>query len=216
MTTWSPIAFLILYDAAALWVLSPRIDIFSGGYLLLTTLLAILQTTVYQRFSGSEEIRQVFYARHLDSLWDKFVPVLGIAELAVYFEYSHQAAPLRFMQAVGLLLLILAVVWLLWVDRYLVENFAPNFRAKTLMTGGPYRYIRHPRYAGLLATRLALPLLFDGIAACLLAVAWIWLIRRRVCLEETFLLANFHDDYSRYARHTPGLLSPRPATPGSL
>ena len=74
------------------------------------------------------------------------------------------------------------------------------------MTDGPYHYIRHPRYAGLLATRLALPLLFGSVVAYLLLAAWIWMTRRRVRLEETHLITKFGEVYTSYAARTPGLL----------
>ena len=206
----SPVAlvgFLVLFDAAALFALYPRIDFFSGGYLLLTAALAILQATFNRRISDSDEIRQVFYARRLDTLWDKLVPVLGLSELVVFVEYSHKPGSPHSMQIAGLILLALAVTWLLWVDRYLVQHFAASFRSGTLLTGGPYRYVRHPRYMGLLATRFAMPLLFGSIVACLLAGAWLFLVHRRIRLEEAHLCAKFGDIYRHYAAETPGLLT---------
>jgi protein-S-isoprenylcysteine O-methyltransferase Ste14 len=204
------VGLLLCFDAAALLILYPRIDLFSGGYLLLSNGLAIIQTIVYKRLETTEEIRQIFYAKHLDTLWDKLVPILGVAELAVFFEYSHGRLLPQLVQAqlqtAGLLLLAGTVVWLLWVDRYLVRHFAAHYRDGNLMTDGPYRYIRHPRYTGLLATRLALPLVFGSVVAYSLLASWIWMIRRRVRLEETHLTTKFGEVYTSYAARTPGLL----------
>ena len=57
----------------------------------------------------------------------------------------------------------------------------------------------------MLATRLALPLLFGSIIACALAALWFFLIRRRARLEELYLAGRFGEAYARYASHAIGI-----------
>jgi hypothetical protein len=127
MKLWRLAAFLLIFDALALALFYPHIDLFSCGYLFFTTFLAIFQTIIHQRFSVSPEISKLFYAQHVDFLWDKLVPLLGALELLVFFEYSHRLLPFDFawrkLQVLGLLLLLLATVWLVLVDRYFLRNF---------------------------------------------------------------------------------------------
>ena len=92
-----------------------------------------------------------------------------------------------------------------WVDSYLMNEFPAHYRDGAILTAGPYRYFRHPRYLGLLATRFALPLLFDSVIAYVLAMSWLILVRRRAHLEENYLTTRFGALYRQYARHTIGI-----------
>ncbi len=198
--------FVLIFDALAVLILYPHIGIFCCGYLVLSSALAVLQAVVNQRFSTSEEIRRLFYAKDIDRLWDRCVALLGLAEFAVFFEYSHWRPVPELLrpstQITGLLLCIAGTIWLVWVDSYLVQEFPSHYRRNALMTSGPYRYVRHPRYVGLFATRLALPLLFGSVIAWVLAVAWFMFIRLRARLEEQYLSSKFGAVYTQYATHT--------------
>lgn len=203
------LVFAGIFDALALLILYPDIDAFSGGYLIISTALAILQAAVSRRFAASEDIQRLFYAKDIDRAWDKWVALLGIAELAVFFEYAHwRPLPqllLPSLQIIGLLLCISATVWLFWVDSYLVREFPSHYKRAVLMTSGPYRYLRHPRYVGLFATRLGLPFIFGSVIGWILAVAWFLLIRRRAHLEERYLEKKFGPIYTAYATHSIGI-----------
>ena len=172
----------------AVFLLYPCLNLFSVGYLLLSTALAVLQAVVNQRFSSSEDIQRLFYAKDIDRVWDRYVALLGSAEFAVFYEYSHGRVMPELIrpsvQIAGLLLCLTGTLWLFWVDAYLLGQFSAHYRRGALMTSGPYRYVRHPRYLGLLATRLALLLLFGSVIAGVLAVLWFLLVRRRARLEE--------------------------------
>jgi protein-S-isoprenylcysteine O-methyltransferase Ste14 len=82
-----------------------------------------------------------------------------------------------------------------------------------LVTGGPYRLVRHPIYTGmlgmLLATGLALsrPAAVGMGAAVYLAGAWL-----RVHVEEHLLVEAFGSAYREYARRVPALI---PGWPGA-
>ncbi|MBV9269349.1 MAG: isoprenylcysteine carboxylmethyltransferase family protein [Acidobacteriaceae bacterium] len=200
------LAFVAVFDAIAVFILFPHLDVFAIGYLALSTALAVLQALVNRHFSRSRELLRLFYAKDIDPVWDKSVGILGPSEFAVLFEYAHwRLLPLLVnpaIQMLGLIVCLAGTLWLLWVDRYLVGNFAAHHRNGTLMVSGPYRFVRHPRYLGLLATRLALPLIFGSIVAWVLALVWFFLIRRRARLEERFLAGRFGELYSQYTIRT--------------
>ena len=200
---------LAVFAGISLWILAPRWDLYALGYLGISTALGLAQAGVAARFSDPE-VRRIFYAQHLDTQWDRWVAVLGAGELAVYADYARlHLTPwieLRAAQSAGLVLLAAAFLWLAWVDRYLVANFGPKYRAHELLTGGPYRLTRHPRYAGLVATRLSLPLMLPGVFSIAIAAGWVILIHRRIRLEETHLTREFGPIYTTYASRTPGLI----------
>ncbi len=72
----------------------------------------------------------------------------------------------------------------------------------TLVTSGPYRFVRHPFYDAAALYFLAISLVaanwFLGLA-CALVFALIVVRTRR---EEDRLLARFGDDYRRYTEQT--------------
>jgi len=94
---------------------------------------------------------------------------------------------------------------LTWTLRRLGTNLTDTVvtrRAHTLVTQGPYRWVRHPFYD-------AMALLIAGIA--LIAANWfiaatgavvILLLAIRVRTEEALLLARFGDAYRRYNEST--------------
>ncbi|MER7991115.1 isoprenylcysteine carboxylmethyltransferase family protein [Streptomyces noursei] len=76
-----------------------------------------------------------------------------------------------------------------------------------VVTAGPYRYVRHPAYSGLLLAAAALGLLLDNAASwlvctvcCLLAVGY------RIRVEERMLLDALGEEYRSYAARTRRLV----------
>jgi protein-S-isoprenylcysteine O-methyltransferase Ste14 len=76
-------------------------------------------------------------------------------------------------------------------------------RGHTVATGGPYRYVRHPSYVGIIIIELAAPFalgsawaLIPGVLAALLFVV-------RTALEDRTLQAELkgYDDYARQVRY---------------
>ncbi len=106
---------------------------------------------------------------------------------------------------------LIAVALFFWVFRSLGDNVTPTAQTRTnhtLVTGGPYRWVRHPMYfSGLL--------LFGGYV--LLTDSWFILLTCGVAFgalfvrtsqEEANLTQRFGDEYREYARET-GRFVPR-------
>lgn len=74
----------------------------------------------------------------------------------------------------------------------------------TLVTRGPYRWVRHPIYSGFVAAMIGASILASN---WLIALAGIGLTMSipmlRVALEERQLAERFGDEYAAYARVTP-------------
>jgi protein-S-isoprenylcysteine O-methyltransferase Ste14 len=106
------------------------------------------------------------------------------------------------------LLFVLGTLIVLAAFSSLGRSFAILPALRSLVREGPYRYLRHPAYAGeflmALACCLAVPSLVTLLLVLLLAPAIMW----RICTEEKLLLRE--GDYADYAdsvrwRLFPGL-----------
>ena len=112
----------------------------------------------------------------------------------------------------GVALGLAATVLLGWADHSLGENLSVTLQIKrehTLVTTGPYRWIRHPIYAA--------GLMFS-VAGFLISANWLvgicfvggicLLVATRVPREEKMMLDAFGDRYRQYMLHT-GRFLPR-------
>ncbi len=80
-------------------------------------------------------------------------------------------------------------------------------RGHAVATGGPYRYVRHPGYAGAILYELAAPFLLGSWAALLPSLLCALLLILRTALEDRTLQAEL-PGYADYARQTRGRLIP--------
>jgi protein-S-isoprenylcysteine O-methyltransferase Ste14 len=70
-------------------------------------------------------------------------------------------------------------------------------RAQTVITTGPYRYVRHPMYAGMIFYLLGAPLLFGSWWGLLWGLALLGLFAIRILIEERTLKKELQG-YSEY------------------
>lgn len=139
-----------------------------------------------------------------------FFLVIEIGKLATAFDYARwhlvpalELAPLR---ALGVALAAAGSANLVWTDRWLARHFSTAESAAALMTGGPYRWVRHPRYASMLLLGASMPLVFASIIGWLLLVVIVLAVQRRIAREEPHLRQEFGAAYDRYASETARLV----------
>jgi protein-S-isoprenylcysteine O-methyltransferase Ste14 len=108
----------------------------------------------------------------------------------------------------GLVLFALGLSFAVWARIHIGRNWGTPMTQKDepeLVTGGPYRLVRHPIYAGVL---------FAGIGTAV-ALSWFWLIAFALAgiyfiyaatVEEQYLAAEFPDRYPAYKRTTKMLV----------
>jgi protein-S-isoprenylcysteine O-methyltransferase Ste14 len=82
-------------------------------------------------------------------------------------------------------------------------------RGHTVVTGGPYRYIRHPAYTGAILFELAVPVLLASWWALIASGLGVILLFLRTALEDRTLQAELtgYVDYARLVRYRllPGI-----------
>ena len=93
--------------------------------------------------------------------------------------------------------------------RHLGRNWSGIITVKEgheLIRTGPYRWIRHPIYTGLLVAFLGHAIAFNALRCFLGVLLCAVSLLRKMRIEERFMLEQFGDEYSRYAAKTAALL----------
>lgn len=116
------------------------------------------------------------------------------------------------MRWFGACLGIVALLMLVWTHQTLGRNFSATLQVRerhTLVTTGPYHWVRHPMYSSFYLLVLAL---FLVSANWFLGLAWFSVITgvmvTRLKKEEVLMLETFGDQYYQYMKRT-GRLVPR-------
>lgn len=115
------------------------------------------------------------------------------------------------LDVLGVGLTALGIALAVWARFYIGQNWSGTVTVKVgheLVRSGPYAWVRHPIYSGLLLALLGTALVRDQVRG-LLAVVLLWLgfdIKRRI--EERFMLKTFGAEYGQYMS-TTGAVIPR-------
>jgi protein-S-isoprenylcysteine O-methyltransferase Ste14 len=109
----------------------------------------------------------------------------------------------------GLVLMGAGIAFRQWAVVVLGRFFTVDVRVQpgqTVVERGPYRWLRHPSYTGLIATFLGLGLVLDNWAAlAVLAVVPTAGLVYRVHFEERALIEGLGEPYRRFAASRPRL-----------
>jgi protein-S-isoprenylcysteine O-methyltransferase Ste14 len=124
--------------------------------------------------------------------------------------FNERFVPLAIWPAaLGAALTFAGLVFCVWARFVLADNWSDFVQLKRdheLIVDGPYRWVRHPIYTGLLlmfaGTALAVGE-WRGVLAVAIAAASFW---RKLRLEESVMRRQFGDAYARYAERVPALI----------
>ncbi|MGA2784697.1 MAG: isoprenylcysteine carboxylmethyltransferase family protein [Candidatus Bathyarchaeia archaeon] len=111
----------------------------------------------------------------------------------------------------------LSIPFTLWGYRTLGKNWVHALdpskflhrKGETLVTNGPYRYVRNPIYLGAFTFIIALALVAANWLLLLPALVLITIIYAQIGKEELMLIDRFDDEYREYMRRTPRFI-PKP------
>ena len=150
--------------------------------------------------------------------WDKWIaglaagtllPLWVVAGLDVRFNWTGEM-PIA-LHLGGLLANALGYALFIWAmvsNAYFAEGVRiQQERGHTVATDGPYRYVRHPGYAGAIVAGLATPFLLGSLWALIPAVISAVLYTLRTGLEDRTLIEEL-PGYREYAKQTRYRLLP--------
>ncbi len=114
-------------------------------------------------------------------------------------------------RAICVVVTILGLLFAVWARLALGANWSGTITIKTnhqLIRRGPYRWIRHPIYTGMLAALLATAIT-QGLLSGAVGFAFVFIaLFRKARREELFLSQEFGEGFAEHRQHT-GMFLPR-------
>jgi len=190
-------AIVLVFEMMALAYRGP------GGYSILRwlgTLLAVIFYTLliwcYLRRGPARATTSSVTARvaAVVATWTPFI-----------IPWLHGAPPGAVGQGVSDVLLLAGTAWEVWSLRSLGRNLSVIAQARDVADRGPYRWIRHPLYAGEIVSSLGLAVAAHSLAAVAVWLGICALQAYRALREEQLLLAVL-PGYGAYRGRTAALL----------
>jgi protein-S-isoprenylcysteine O-methyltransferase Ste14 len=132
-----------------------------------------------------------------------------IVVYAVIIEFfiRQRGISFPFLSVLGFVLYAVAVALRYWAFAVLQQQWAIHVDRssceRTLISHGPYRFVRHPLYLGAILETIGLPLAFNSFWALLPALfLFLPLEIQRAYFEEKYLRQIFGHDYDEFAKRT--------------
>jgi protein-S-isoprenylcysteine O-methyltransferase Ste14 len=110
---------------------------------------------------------------------------------------------------IGLALLVAGLAFAVWARVHLGRNWSGTVTVKEgheLIRSGPYAYVRHPIYTGLLAAVLGTAIVSGTVRAAIGLLIIAVALARKSRTEEGFMRETFPGEYERYRAAVPALI----------
>jgi len=123
----------------------------------------------------------------------------------------HAVLPrLKWMEIAGLILIFSGSALFIWARRTLGKFYSGHVsvvEGQPLVTSGPYRFIRHPAYAGYLLMAFGVALGYSSfLGFIVIPLVLLPSVIYRLSVEDKILAEHFVEEYRQYARETARLL----------
>ena len=136
--------------------------------------------------------------------WWEWLAALASANLLIPLSLLPQRDIVPYPALMAALFTANALAW--WALLTLRSAFSLTPEARRLVTGGPYRFVRHPLYLSGAIVALALLAATWSVRAVALFLLWAGVTWLRARAEERVLRRAFPEAYEAYARKTPALV----------
>ena len=124
------------------------------------------------------------------------------------FSFVNFAPVNPVVSCIGVIICVASMAFFIWARQCLGRNWSQTVSAKEgheLVTSGPYRYIRHPMYAGGFLACIASAIVCGGAFIFLLIILgalFLW----RVAAEDKLMEQQFPNEYPDYKKRTKALI----------
>jgi protein-S-isoprenylcysteine O-methyltransferase len=112
------------------------------------------------------------------------------------------------VRIIGIILTAAGIAIAIWARRHLGRNWSGRPTMKVgheLVTSGPYRFVRHPIYTGMLAALLG-TVFAVGPTWLIVFIVFSYVFIWRIGVEERYMTELFPDQYPAYRARTRALI----------
>jgi len=182
-------------------------EFFHRSFIILFSVLMGIRTYYHRRsvkYGGKAEFKEKRFLRLVFGIPLAYF-VVRYAINPQYLGWGEMnIAP--WLQWLGWSLGIMSVILTFWVHRHLGINFSSVLHVRekhTLITSGPYKWVRHPMYTALFISFLANWLLTKNwVIGAIPLIALVVVIVYRIKKEESLMLRTFGEEYRNYMSST--------------
>jgi protein-S-isoprenylcysteine O-methyltransferase Ste14 len=180
--------------------------------------VAVISMVRWLKANNPELLKERMSRRKDAKTWDKIILViysllamimLVVAGLdAVRYQWTHVPSVLTVLGFFGFIPAYMLIFWTMTQNRFLSEVVRiQEDRGHKVCTTGPYSYVRHPMYVGVIIFVLCLPLALGSLAALILSIAILFVFLVRTSLEDKTLQKEL-PGYKEYAKKVKYKLIP--------
>lgn len=119
--------------------------------------------------------------------------------------------PTIWTDAFGIAITVAGIAFAIWARIYLGGNWSSDVTVKVdhqLVRSGPYRFVRHPIYTGLITALIGTGLARDQVRGAIAVVLAYAGFKIKSLIEERTMTSTFGEQYGEYSRST-GAIVPR-------
>lgn len=136
-----------------------------------------------------------------------YAPLLLIIMIGpLTWVYKVWELPFEFLISIKIGLIIFSIgtaIYFLW------SYFWQKTYKGQLVTGGIFKYIRHPHYSSLIIIGIGLALFFYSFVTLLISIIAVPIIMWSIIDEEKLLIKKYGDKYKKYMKKVPWRIIPR-------
>jgi protein-S-isoprenylcysteine O-methyltransferase Ste14 len=115
----------------------------------------------------------------------------------------------NYFRYIGVVIFTIGVIFSFWGPIHLGQQYSFNLTLQEghkLITDGPFSYIRHPRYFGLILWVLGVSLIYLSIVGLVMTGVLILLLAWRIYDEEKLLQQEFGQKWTNYCQQTKRII----------
>lgn len=201
-----------------LFVPAGRLDWIEGWLFLLGFLGIVGALVIWGYHTRPDLMRERTQAGENVKLWDRVILGIYTGLLVVMlivagldsgrFNWSEPPLVLRIMAWLGLLISVMLVWWTMAVNPFLSEQVRiQDDRGHVVVSEGPYKFVRHPMYVGVILAVVCVPIVLGSYWAWIPAFLIALLFIVRTALEDQTLQEEL-PGYREYAERVRFRLIP--------
>lgn len=153
-----------------------------------------------EKNAGGAFLRIIFYI---------IIVLVVYLQNEVSFLASHVWTESNVIKNIAPIVTVLGLSVMFWARFTLGKNWSANIVLKKdhqLVTSGPYAYIRHPIYGGLILMILGVALYINSFVVSIFFLVFIFGAYYKAKREEKLLIENFKEEYLAYKQKTKMLV----------